>query len=161
MKRLYKSILDDEDVLISNSIKDTQNPFTILANLSDDDWYNEDLVLNIIKQLEFPKYVLQNKGKIPFNKECLRVKTYIVSPGINICEINYDRNKILRGTPGYKENRFPPIILYIKIFPEFLMNDKIVADLGNRLDMKEIFGNVAPLKIILNKWSKKYNIKNR
>ena len=40
MKSLYESILDDEDVLISNSIKDTQNPFITLANLSDEELKN-------------------------------------------------------------------------------------------------------------------------
>lgn len=30
MKRLYESILDDEDVLIGNVKKDTKNPFTLL-----------------------------------------------------------------------------------------------------------------------------------
>ena len=163
MKSLYESILNDEEVLISNSIKDTQNPFITLANLSDDDWYNEGLVLDIIKQLDFPKYVLQDKVKVPFNKECLRVKTYIVSPGINICEINYDRNKILRGTPGYKENQFPSRILYIKKVskkgPDLSTGDNIVADLGYKLDMREVFGSITPLKNILKKWSKKYNIK--
>jgi len=165
MKSLYESILDDEEVLMNNSIKDSQNPFITLANLSDDDWCNEEIVLGIIKQLEFPKYVLQDKEKIPFNKECLGVKPYIVSPGINVCEIIYDRNKILRGTPGYKENKFPPIILYIKTFevakkgPDFLLGGKIIADLGYRLDMKEVFGSVTPLTSILKKWSKKYNIK--
>ena len=108
---------------------------------------------------------MQNKEKIPFNKECLGVKTYIVSPGRNICEINYDRQRTLKYTPGYKENRFPPIILYIKTFevakkgPDFLMGGKIIADLGYRLDMREVFGSVTPLTSILKKWSKKYNIK--
>lgn len=165
MKTLYESILDDEDVLIGNSIKDTQNPFIILANLSDDDWCNEDMVLDIIKQLEFPKYVLQGKEKIPFNKECLGVKSYTVSSGMNICEINYDRSRVLKYAPDYKENRFPPIILYIKTFevgkkgPDFLINSKIIADLGYRLDVKDVFRSVTPLTSILKKWSKKYNIR--
>lgn len=164
MRTLYESILDNEDVLISNSIKDIQNPFIVLTNLSDDDWCNEDLVLDIIKQLDFPKYVLQNKEKIPFNKECLGVKTYIISPGKKICEINYDNQRILKHTPGYKEKQFPSRILYItnfeigKMGPDFLMKDKIKTGLGYRLDMKEVFGSVTPLKSILNKWSKKYNI---
>ena len=165
MKTLYESILDDEDVLIGNSIKDSQNPFITLANLSDEDWCNQEIVLDIIKQLEFPKYVLQNKEKIPFNKECLGVKPYIVSPGMNTCEITYDRQRTLKYTQGYKENKFPPIILYIKNFEvakkgsDFLLGGKIMADLGYRLDVKEVFGSVTPLTSILKKWSKKYNIK--
>ena len=35
MKTLYESILDDEDVLIDNTIKDAKNPFITLANLMD------------------------------------------------------------------------------------------------------------------------------
>ena len=165
MKTLYESILDDEGVLISNSIKDVHNPFIVLANLSDDDWCNEDEVLDIIKRLDFPKYVLQNKEKIPFNKECLDVETYIVSPGKKICEINYDRKRALKYTPNYKENRFPSRILYIKTFevakkgPDFLINSEIVVDLGYRLDVKEVFGSVTPLTSILKKWAKKYNVK--
>lgn len=161
MKTLYESILDDEGVLISNSIKDTQNPFIVLANLSDDDWCNEDLVLDIIKQLDFPKYTLQNKEKIPFNKECLGVKNYINSSGTKICDINYDRKRALKYTLDYKENRFPDFILYIKIFegPDFSISNKIIAGLGYKLDMRDVFGSITPLKNILKKWSKKYNIK--
>lgn len=165
MKTLYESILDDEDTLIGNSIKDSQNPFITLANLSDEDWCNQEIVLDIIKQLEFPKFVLQNKEKIPFNKECLGVKTYIFSPGHKMCEINYDRGRTLKNTPGYKENQFPSRILYIKNFEvakkgsDFLLGGKIMADLGYRLDVKEVFGSVTPLTSILKKWSKKYNIK--
>ena len=36
MKTLYESILDDEDTLISNSIKDSQDPLNILAFLCKD-----------------------------------------------------------------------------------------------------------------------------
>ena len=94
----------------------------------------------------------------------MRVKTYIVSPGINVCDINYDRNKILRGTPGYKENHFPPYILHITFGvsekgSEFVKNGNIFVGLGNRSDISGVFGSTAPLKSILNKWSKKYNIK--
>lgn len=165
MKTLYESILDDEDVLIGNSIKDTRNPFTILANLSDEDWCNEEIVLDIIKQLEFPKFVLQNKEKIPFNKECLGVRTYIISPGMKMCEINYDRGRTLKYTPDYKENQFPSRIILIKTFEagkkrlDFSNDGKIIADFGYRLDMREVFGSITPVKNILKKWAKKYNIK--
>ena len=33
MKSLYESILDDEDILVSKSIKDSQNPFILLYKL--------------------------------------------------------------------------------------------------------------------------------
>ena len=165
MKSLYESILDDEEVLIGNSIKDTQNPFTILANLSDEDWCNQEIVLDIIKQLEFPKHVLYNKEKTPFNKECLGVKTYIISSGTRICEINYARERILKYSPDYKEIQFPSRIILIKTFEVgkkslgFTPSNKIIADLGYRLDMREVFGSVTPVKNILKKWAKKYDIK--
>jgi hypothetical protein len=165
MKTLYESILDDEDVLIGNSIKDTQNPFTILANLSDEDWYNQEIVLDIVKQLEFPKYVLQNKEKIPFNKECLGVKPSYPPSGAKGYMVTYDREKILKDTPGYRKNWSPPIFLYIKILknyssdPNFLMNGKIITELGYTIDMKEVFGSVTPVKQLLKKWEKKYKVR--
>jgi hypothetical protein len=165
MKTLYESILDDEDVLISKATSDAKNPFIALANLNNIQWDNKDIVLDIIKRLEFPKHVLQNKEKIPFNKECLGVKTYDAPSGEKGYMVTYDKEKILEGTPGYRKNWYPPIILYIKILgkysnnPNFLLNGKIITDLGPREDMKEVFGSSAPVKSILNKWSKKYNTK--
>lgn len=44
MKSLYESILDDEDTLISNSIKDSQDPLNVLASICKDK-YNEDKIL--------------------------------------------------------------------------------------------------------------------
>jgi hypothetical protein len=38
------------------------------------------------------------------------------------------------------------------------MDGKIRAGLGGYLDMKAIFGSNAPIKHLLKKWSKKYNI---
>ena len=35
MKTLYESILDDEEILISKSIKDSQNPFILLRSVYD------------------------------------------------------------------------------------------------------------------------------
>ena len=55
MKTLYESILDDEDILIGNIKKDTDNPFLLLSLLSEEDRNNEKIVLDVIKKLEFPK----------------------------------------------------------------------------------------------------------
>ena len=44
MKSLYESILDDEDTLISNSIKDSQDPLNVLASICKDRG-NEDKIL--------------------------------------------------------------------------------------------------------------------
>jgi len=59
MKTLYESILDDEDVLMSNSIKDSQNPFMVLYN-----------------------YYLSNGKKIPFSapKHIVKILKQLVLP---------------------------------------------------------------------------------
>ena len=44
MKTLYESILDDEDILIGNSIKDSQDPFKILVSICKER-NNEDKIL--------------------------------------------------------------------------------------------------------------------
>lgn len=44
MKSLYESILDDEDTLISNSIKDSQDPLNVLVSICKDK-DNEDKIL--------------------------------------------------------------------------------------------------------------------
>jgi hypothetical protein len=51
-------ILDDEDILISNSIKDTQNPFLGLINYTnvDDLMIYEDEILNIVKNIKLPNF---------------------------------------------------------------------------------------------------------
>lgn len=160
MKSLYESLLDDEAVLVSKVESDAKNPFIALSNLNDNEWNNEDKVLNIIKQLEFPKYVLQDKVKVPFNKECLGVK---ITSKLNEKSyiVTYDREKILNDTP-VDEKRLP-VILCIKIFKwdnsEFSINDNVVAILGYNFDMKVVFGGSTPVQSILKKWSKKYNIK--
>ena len=63
MKSLYESILDDEEVLISNSIKDTQNPFYMLSqyfkdNTSqrlDDDFKSQIEIKKIFHRYIFPE----------------------------------------------------------------------------------------------------------
>ena len=59
MKSLYESILDDEEVLMSNSIKDSKNPFMVLYNyyLSNDKkipFTAPKHIVKILKQLELP-----------------------------------------------------------------------------------------------------------
>ena len=63
MKTLYESILDDEDVLISRSIKDSQNPFYIIQTLFNEYSYKEvkrkmDYIDKILKPIkdQFMKY---------------------------------------------------------------------------------------------------------
>ena len=156
MKTLYESILDDEDVLVGNLKKDANNPFATLALLGENEWDNEEKVLDVIKSLEFPKHI---KEKEKFNKDGLGVQTYLNATGDRVYHVTYDKRKAL----GYN-SMFPAIILTIingqdyKKNPDFLMDGKIRAGLGGYLDMKAIFGSNAPIKHLLKKWSKKYNI---
>lgn len=165
MKTLYESILDDDDILIGNIKKDTDNPFLLLTLLSEEDKNNEKIVLDIIKKLEFPKSVITLGERTPFNKECLGVKIIISKYGDYVYDITYDRNKKIKYTE-YKENPYPNIILEIYIrkelskkYPDFLMNGSIHTGLGYNIDMKEVFGSVTPVKQLLKRWEKKYKVR--
>ena len=61
MKTLYESILDDEDILVGDLKKDIKNPFITFVLLSENDWNNEKIVLNIIKSLDFPKHIKEKR----------------------------------------------------------------------------------------------------
>ena len=167
MKTLYESILDDDDILIGNIKKDTDNPFLLLTLLSEEDMNNEKIVLDIIKKLEFPKSIITLGERTPFNKECLGVKIIISKYGDYVCSITYDRNKELKYTPGYKENPYPNVILEINIikremskkYPDFLLNGNICVGLGYNIDMKEVFGSVTLVKQLLKRWEKKYKVR--
>jgi hypothetical protein len=157
MKTLYESILDDEDVLVGDLKKDANNPFVTLTLLGKNEWDNEEKVLDIIKSLDFPKYI---KEKEKFNKDGLGVQIYPNINGDRVYYVTYDKRKAL----GYN-GMFPSLILTIIISQDykkdsdFLMDGKIRACLGGYLDMKAIFGSNTPIKHLLKKWSKKYNIK--
>ena len=167
MKTLYESILDDDDILIGNIKKDTDNPFLVLSLLSEEDKNNEKIVLDIIKKLEFPKSVVKLGERTPFNKECLGVRIIITKFGDYLYRITYDRNKELKYTQGYKENPYPDVILEIEIikrelirkYPEFLMNGNMCTGLGYNIDMKEIFGSTTPVRQLLKRWEKKYKVR--
>lgn len=164
MRKLYESILDDEDVLISKTKKDIDNPFLLLSLLSEEDKNNEKIVLDIIKKLEFPKSVITLGEHTPFNKECLGVKITITKFGDYIYDITYDRNKKIKYTE-YKENHYPNIILVIYIretskkYPGFLLNGNMYTSLGYNIDTKEVFGSVTPVKQLLKRWEKKYKVR--
>jgi hypothetical protein len=88
MKTLYESILDDEDILVNKSIKDSQNPFILIYKLfeGENDWKDASFkyhskIEKIIKDLLgnlLPKVVLENL-KIRYYDDGLgiTVKTYI------------------------------------------------------------------------------------
>ena len=165
MKTLYESILDDDDILIGNIKKDTDNPFLLLSLLSEEDKSNEKIVLDIIKKLEFPKSIITLGERTPFNKECLGVKIIITKFGDYVYDITYDRNKKIKYSE--KENLYPNIISEINIikremskkYPDFLLNGNICVGLGYNIDMKEVFGSVTLVKQLLKRWEKKYKVR--
>ena len=167
MRTLYESILDDEEVLIDNAIKDVKNPFQVLALLGENELNNNEIVLDIIKKLEFPKSVITLGERTPFNKECLGAKIIKTKYEDYVYDVTYDRNKELKYTREYKENPFPNVILEIRIikremskkYPDFLMNGNIVTSYGYNIDMKEVFGSITPVRQLLKKWEKKYKVR--
>ena len=95
MKTLYESILDDEDILVSKSIKDSQNPFILLYKLfeGENNWKDasfkhytkaEKIVKDCLGNW-LPKVVLENL-KIRFYDDGLgiTVKMYIPTDLITI-----------------------------------------------------------------------------
>ena len=88
MKTLYESILDDEDILVGKSIKDSQNPFILIYKLfeGENNWKDASFkyhskVEKIIKDLLgnwLPTVVLKNL-KIRYYDDGLGItaKTYI------------------------------------------------------------------------------------
>ena len=145
MKTLYESILDDEDVLISNIKKDIDNPFLILANLSDSDCDNKSIVLGILKSIKFPK---------PIDNEYLdlAIKNYSIKQRKRCCY--YD---ILY--PSDIEN-----IKTLKTIFQIIVFDKddkrsIAIESGYNKDVYEIFKNFTRYNAWIRDTAKKYNIK--
>lgn len=135
MKTLYESILDDEEVLMSNSIKDSQNPFIVLYN-----------------------YYLSNGEKIPFGKQKelanilksleLPLKSKLTAFEINIIDsklfdIRNDENVTLCYITLDEEFSYNGISYDCKLFIEFL-------DYGNWGQKK--------LNYYMKSWAKKYNL---
>jgi hypothetical protein len=87
MKTLYESILDDEEVLMSNSIKDSQNPFMVLYN-----YY-----LSNGKKIPFsaPKHIVEilKKLELPPKSSLTTFGIFIISP--QILSVMDDSNEIL------------------------------------------------------------------
>lgn len=137
MKTLYKSILDDEEVLMSNSIKDSQNPFIVLYN-----------------------YYLSNDEKIPFGKQKdissilkpleLPLDSKLTAFEINIVDkqlfaIRDDNNQVLCFITLEDEFSYNGISYDCKLFIEFLDN-------GNWGQKK--------MNYYMKSWAKKYNLEH-
>ena len=95
MKTLYESILDDEDILIGNSIKDSQNPFRVLKYIYDDlrlhldktwlsKWYNA--VDGVMKQVDLP-------SGVKYYAMMYSIK-FISKRGNGLFEIKFDNESI-------------------------------------------------------------------
>ena len=93
MKSLYESILDDEEVLISNAEDDAKNPFIVLYNyyLSNGNEITNSKrkdIANILKHLELPfKSTLTT-----FYINVISPKAYSITDGHNgvLCHIGVD-----------------------------------------------------------------------
>ena len=97
MKKLYESILDDEEELIGNSIKDTQNPFRVLkyyydeidkTRPTDPQWGPKwrKAVDGELKRIKLPKGVF-------YNVFIDHIK-FMSKPGNLLFDIKFDNNSI-------------------------------------------------------------------
>ena len=95
MKTLYESILDDEDILIGNSIKDSQNPFRVLKYIYDDlrlhldktwlsKWHNA--VDGVMKRVDLP-------SGVKYYTMMYSIK-FISRHGDDLFEIKFDNESI-------------------------------------------------------------------
>lgn len=137
MKTLYESILDDEEALIGNSIKDSQNPFIVLYN-----------------------YYLSNDEKIPFGKQKdissilksleLPLKSKLTAFEINIVDkqlfsIHDDYNNVLCYITLDDEFSYNGISYDCKLFIEFIPD----ANWGQK-----------KMNYYMKSWAKKYNLEH-
>jgi hypothetical protein len=137
MRTLYESILDNEDVLMSDIKKDTSNPFLVLYN-----------------------YYISNGEKIPFGKQKdisnilkpleLPLKSQLTSFEINIIDrklfaIHDDNNNTLCYIALDDKFSYNWTIYDCKLFIEFL-------DDGNWGQKK--------MNYYMKSWAKKYNLEH-
>ena len=137
MRTLYESILDDEDVLMGNIKKDTNNPFLVLYNyyISNGEkipFGKQKEIANILKPLELP---LDSK-LTAFEINIIDRKLFAIHDDYNIslCYITLDDEFSYNG-----------ISYNCKLFIEFLDN-------GNWEQKK--------MNYYMKSWAKKYNLKH-
>lgn len=135
MKKLYESILDDEEVLMSNSIKDSQNPFIVLYNyyLSNDKkipFGKQKELANILKSLE-----------LPLKSKLTAFEIHIA--GKRLFAIRNDNNQVLCFITLEDEFSYNGISYECKLCIEFLKN----ADWGQK-----------KMNYYMKSWAKKYNL---
>ena len=109
MKTLYESILDDEDILISDVKKDANNPFLMLYNyyISNGNEITSGKrkdIADILKYLELPF----RSTLTAFNINIISPKVYSITDGHNraLCHIGIDGginvSKEIMDIKGYK-----------------------------------------------------------
>ena len=109
MKSLYESILDDEEELMGNAIKDAKNPFIALYNyylLNGNEITSSKRkdIANILKYLELPSRLTLTA----FNINIISPKAYSITDGHNrvLCHIGIDNginvSKEITDIKGYK-----------------------------------------------------------
>lgn len=135
MKTLYESILDNEEVLMSNSIKDSQNPFIVLYNyyLSNDKkipFGKQKELANILKSLE-----------LPLKSKLTAFEIHIVDK--QLFAIRNDNNQVLCFITLEDEFSYNGISYECKLCIEFLKN----ADWGQK-----------KMNYYMESWAKKYNL---
>lgn len=178
MKHLYESILDDEDVLIGKVKEIAQNPFSRLYNLKPEDWLNEKLLLEIIRNIEMPKTVIAQRitrtgissSEEPFKPECLGVESFLFNkPGHprryneRWLYITYD---MLKHKDPSKKSLNPHKLIEIKIISEnneyenknFLHDGRILVKLYLKSDIKSMFDSITPITKLFKKWTKLYGV---
>lgn len=135
MKTLYESILDDEEKLISKSIKDSQNPFIVLYNyyLSNDEkipFGKQKELANILKSLE-----------LPLKEELTAFEIHIVDK--QLFSIRDDNNNVLCYITLNDEFSYNGISYDCKLFIEFIPD----ANWGRK-----------KMNYYMKSWAKKYNL---
>lgn len=137
MKTLYESILDNEEVLMSNSIKDSKNPFIVLYN-----------------------YYLSNDKKIPFGKQkelanILKSLELPLKEKLTAFEINIVDNKLFSIHDDYNN-----VLCYITLEDEFSYNG-ISYDCKIFIEfIPDAHWGQKKMNYYMKSWAKKYNLEH-
>jgi hypothetical protein len=102
MKTLYESILDDEDILIGNAIKDTNNPFQFVSDLMS----NKVNLIDYKQEIDkvFKKFIKDLKPNYPIK---IVADTTGVKLSLNGNLESYDPLIILRSAHLWPKNNDP------------------------------------------------------
>ena len=131
MKTLYESILDNEDVLMDNAIKDSKNPFRLLKVKSDEltskqQW--KEIANKIMSKIPLPKKVYYYIGDKYIKLFIASGFTKIVEPSTTLIQISFEDYMLQKNeccllidstiNPNGKAKFDPDIVKFIKSFIE-------------------------------------------